>query len=356
MPHNKDLTPKTHAFPNLIGQIPLTRVKDYAHSIKVDLVKHDDPVKMLDGTYDFVKATWSADGRESERASYEEKMHAMSQMLQGKALTLGLETVQFIFRISGITRLDTHQIVRQRVGVTFSQQCSGDQFWTHHDVLVEPSIWTLDRHSSHRFIISALEAKKTYMSLLNTGEVSVQAARSILPHCLDTFIFMRVDLATLLFFHQKRIDNGSQTWQMNEISQQMADEVCKVFPDLKETFEKNKTRFKFQREASKDRKNTLSTGLYLPEPDDFPYHERDFLYQRTKNEMHRVAEHKVAEIPTEYYWGTTQITREQYDTAHLLYEAVNNTISENHCNNAEALNINMQANIQISRLIMGEKK
>lgn len=348
MPHNAKLTPKKHAFPNLIGQLPLTKVRDYSHSIRVELVKHDDPVKMLDGTYDFVKATWSEDGRESERASYEEKMHAMSQMLQGKALTLGLETVQFIFRISGITRLDTHQIVRQRIGVTFSQQCSGDQYWTHHDVLIEPSIW--HTNSGSQFIRTALEAKSMYANMLKDG-ISVQAARSILPHCLDTFIFMKVDLATLLFFHQKRIDDGSQTWQMNMISQQMADEVCKVFPDLKETFERNKTRFKFQKEASKDRKNTLSTGLYLPNPDEFDYHERDFLYQKTKNEMHLVGEFQGKKIPNQYYWGVLPIAKDQYDMARFVYDSAARLIASDHCNNEEAKLINIKATAEILRSI-----
>lgn len=336
MGHNPKLTPKIHAFPNLMGQMPLTRIRDYSRSIKVELVKHDDPVKMIEGTYDFVKATWSVDGRESERATSEQMQEALSQMLQGKSLQLGLETVNFIFRISGITRLDTHQIVRQRIGVTFSQQCSGDQFWTHHDILMEPAIDFSS--SSELFKKTALEAKMAYAQMVSDyNNVSLQAARSILPHCLDTFIFMKVDLATLLFFHQKRIDNGSQTWQMNYIAQQMADEVVKVFPDLASAFEKNKTRFKFQKEASKDRKNTLSTGLYLPDPDEFDYHEQDFLYQKTKDDMHFTHSKEMPEMSTEYYWGKTEITKQDYEDIELKYDTLNRTALKNHWGNIEVL-------------------
>lgn len=333
MPHSKLLTPKHHAFPRLFGQQPLTHLTDYSKSIKVDLVKHDDPVKMIDGTYDFAKATWSDDGRDSERDSYEQKQEALSQMLQGKTLQLGLETVSFIFRISGITRLDTHQIVRQRVGVTFSQQCSGDQFWTHHRLLVEPSIAFSGPELYSKFTANALNSKIVYQEMLDSEKISVQAARSLLPHCLDTFIFMKVDLATLLFFHQKRIDDGSQTWQMNMISQQMADEVTKVFPDLKDTFERNKTKFKFQTEASKDRKNTFSTGLYLPNPDSFDYHEKDFLYNKTKNQMHL----SKMTFPDEYYWGLKRINKDIYEEAHLEYDKVNRESNREHWDNREVL-------------------
>lgn len=341
MPHNKKLTPKPHAFPRLFGQTPLTIVKDYSKSIKVDLVKHDDPIAMIDGTYDFVKATWSEDGRESERASYEEKLETLEQMLSGKSLSLGLETVQFVFRISGITRIDTHQIVRQRIGVTFSQQCSGDQFWNHHNVLVEPSILAHPLYADP-FIHQALGNKMLYQQMLDTEEISVQAARSILPHCLDTFVFMKVDLATLLFFYQKRIDDGSQTWQMNEISRQMATEVSKVFPALEKVFEKHKTKFKFQKEASKDRKNSLSTGLYLPNPDEFEYHERDFLYNKTKNEMHFP---EGLEFEDKYYFGYGEVTKETYEEIQLKFKGIDILANKEHWDNYKI----WQENIKISK-------
>lgn len=349
MPHIDSLTPKPHAFPRLFGQLPLTRVRDYSRSIKVDLVKHDDPSTMLNGTYDFAKATWSEDGRESERATLQEKEDALSQMLAGKTLQLGLETVQFIFRISGITRIDTHQIVRQRVGVTFSQQCSGDQFWTHHDVLVEPSIkQELGPYSA--FLTTALQSKQVYQEMLDTQKISVQAARSILPHCLETFVFMRIDLATLLFFHQKRIDDGSQTWQMNEVAQQMADRVIEIFPQTAVAFEKSKTRFKFQVEASKDRTNSFSTGLYLPSPDNFEYHDQDFLYPQTKNKMHLVGDHKVDEFPTEYYLGTSRLSESEYKEFKAEYELVNKLAEKEHLTNDEILLANQNVNFRLMKL------
>lgn len=325
MPHVPELVPKKHAFNILFGQRPLTKFYDYRSAIKVELIKHDDPVAMMAGTYNFAKATWSLDGQEYERASAEQVQDAMDQMLSGKALGLGLETVNFMFRISGITRIDTHQIVRQRIGVTFSQQCSGDQFWNHQNCLVEPCIGA-DPALYEGFIRSTLEAKMFYARATNSQQVSIQAARSILPHNLETFIFMNTNLMTLLFFHQKRIDDGSQTWQINSIANQMAREVVKVFPKLKEVFEKNKTKFKFQVEASKDRSNMFSTGLYRPDPDTFDYNDRDFLYPATKTEMHLNKDR----VKTRRFWGMKEVTGAQFIIIQSMYDQLNEEVKYLH--------------------------
>lgn len=330
MSHVPELEPKHHAFRILFGQRPLTKFKDYRSNIKVDLIKHDDRESMLRGTYDFVKATWSEDGKESSRATEEEMQEALHAMLSGKALGLGLETVNFMFRISGITRVDTHQIVRQRIGVTFSQQCTGDRMMHHNDVLVEESIVNhpdlLDE-----FMKATLACKKSYANMIDSNELSIQAARGILPHNLETFIFMNVNLMTLLFFHQKRIDDGSQTWQINQIAQQMEDQVCEVFPELKAVFEKNKSKFKFQKEASADRKNLFSTGLYVPKQDEFDYNNRDFLYPMKKEEMH----YTNTPIEDRFFWGDREITKEQYDYIAGAYTLLDEDVKRNHFSNEE---------------------
>lgn len=314
MPHNPSLEPKQKAFRVLFGQKPLTKFKDYKSSIKVELIKYDDREQMLRGTYDFVKATWSEDGKESERATEEQMKDALNQMLSGKALGLGLETVNMMFRISGITRIDTHQIVRQRIGVTFSQQCTGDRFLTHNDAMVEEAV-AKDPDNLKAYMDATLAAKEAY-ALMNDNGVSIQAARAILPHNLETFIFMNTNLMTLLFFFQKRIDDGSQTWQINEIARQMAAEVVKVYPELEAVFEKHKTKFKFQKEASADRKNMFSTGLYIPKEDEFDYHENDFLYPMKKEEMHFTGN----PIEPRYFWGKQEVVEDEYNYIKDKYE------------------------------------
>lgn len=344
--HNPNLIPKKHAFRVLFGQKPLTRFKDYRQAIKVELLSPEPKELMMKRIYDFVKATWSEDGRESERATEAEMKDAMVQMLSGKALGLGLETINFTFRISGISRIDTHQIVRQRIGVTFSQQCTGDRMLHHNDVLVEECIADprLNLNLS-KFINSTCQSKMTYSEMIDDG-ISIQAARSILPHNLETFLFMNTNLTTLLFFHQKRIDDGSQTWQINEIARQMADRVCEVYPELTEVFERNKSKFKFQKEASADRTNSFSTGLYVPKDDDFDYHTRDFLYDKKKLDMH------FTNTPIEdmYFWGKTQITKNQYELIKLKYTTNDKLVHDTQPTNSEIFEMNARTNRELDEI------
>lgn len=315
MPHNDQLVPKKHAYKIRFDEVPLTRFKDYRSSIRVELLDPEPKEQMMKRLYQFVKATWADDPSENENPTHEQMSEAINAMLSGKALGLGLEATNLTFKISGITRIDTHQIVRQRVGVVFSQQCTGDRFLHHNDVLVEECI-AQDPRLLREFISATLKAKYTYYDMIRSRLVSIQAARSILPHNLETFILMNTNLSTFLFFHQKRIDDGSQTWQMNLIAQKMADEIIKTYPETKNVFDQNRTKFKFQVEASKDRKNTFSTSLYLPDPDTFEYHEEDFLYRETKSQMH------FTDIPIDdqYYYGYNAISKEMYDEIKQKYE------------------------------------
>jgi thymidylate synthase (FAD) len=343
MPHIETLTPKSHKFKILFGQRPLTRFKDYRKSISVKLLAPESKENMMNRIYGFVNATWADDPSYVESATTEQKLDALNQMLSGKALQLGLETVNFTFLISGISRVDTHQIVRQRIGVTFSQQCTGDRMMHHNDILVEECI-AKDPDQLAMFLHSTLENKNSYSSMIDNG-ISIQAARSILPHNLETFIWMNTNLATLLFFHQKRIDDGSQTWQINEIAQQMADRVCEVYPELKEVFERNKKKFKFQREASADRKNTFSTGLYVPKEDEFDYHERDFLYPSRKNSMHFTN----TPTPDKFYWGYSEITKDQYDAIKGVYDELDRQIHENNFSNEKIKQLAQNATHKLER-------
>ena len=328
MSHNENLVPKKHEFSILFGQTPLTKFKDYRSSIKVELLNPEPKETMMKRIYQFVKATWADDPSQNENATDQQMEDALNAMLSGKALGLGLETVNLTFKISGITRIDTHQIVRQRIGVTFSQQCTGDRMMHHNEVLMEECInGSLSRSD---FIGATLDAKLTYAKMIDNG-VSIQAARTILPHNLETFIFMNTNLATLLFFYQKRIDDGSQTWEINEVARQMADQVCKAYPELAQVFDKAKKKFRFQREASADRANTFSTSLYLPKEDEFEYHNRDFLYNATKEDMHFTE----TPVEDEYFWGKRKVSRNAYEVIKKMYKELDEQIHEENPSNEE---------------------
>jgi len=342
MPHNPSLISKKHAYKILLGQKPLTRFQDYRKSIQVDLIKYDDKKSMLKGIYDFVKASWSEDGLDSIRATEDQMQEALEAMLSGKTLSLGLETINLMFRISGISRIDTHQIVRQRVGVTFSQQCTGDRFLNHNNVLVEECI-AEQSDILEEFIEATLLAKNNYAKMVDRN-ISIQVAREIMPHNLETFIYLNTNVQTLLFFYHKRVEDGSQTWQMNEISRQMAEEVCRVYPEMKPVFEKHKKTFTLQKDQSADRKNQFSSSLYVPKDDEFEYHIRDFLYDKTKEQ----AVFTNTSIDYRYFWGYREITEYQYSKIKKMYSELDSSITNNNFTNAEILKLAQDLNYSIT--------
>jgi thymidylate synthase (FAD) len=345
MPHVETLTPKKHAFNVKFGQLPLTHFKDYRKSIKVELLEPEPKDKMMKRIYQFVKATWSDTSEENANPTQEQMQEALSAMLSGKALQLGLETVNLTFKISGINRVDTHQIVRQRIGVTFSQQCTGDRDLRHNDVLVDECICS-NNDLLDEFLKTTLRTKDSYSKMSDSLLVSIQTARTILPHNMETYILMNTNLATLLFFHQKRIDDGSQTWSINVIAQQMADEVCKAYPELVSVFEKNKTRFQFQRKASADRTNNFSTGLYVPKDDEFDYHLRDFLYQKKKEEMHFTG----TPIQDKFYWGRTEVNEDVYSQIQEAYETNCRFAHDMGLSNEEIIEMNNKTNLKFANV------
>lgn len=349
MPHVNNLIPKKHPMKLLFGQKSLTKFEDYRQSIKVELLNPEPKDQMMRRIYQFVKATWADSSDENSNPTIEQMEEALNAMLSGKSLQLGLEATNLTFKISGITRIDLQQIVRQRIGVVFSVQCSGDRDIRHNSILVEECI-AQESDLLQSYIDSVLHAKNSYEKMTDSLKISIQAARSIIPESRELFMLMNTNLSTLLFFHQKRIEDGSQTWQINEIAQQMADSVCEVYPEMKEVFERNKSKFKFQKEASADRKNSFSTGLYIPKVDEFEYHNMDFLYPVKKVDMHFTG----TPIKPMYFWGMQEVSEDQYNFIKNEYSKLNIEIRENHYSNegilekARALNSEILPQLQLT--------
>lgn len=347
MPHLNTLTPKQHPFRIVFGQKALTHYKDYRKAIKVELLNPEPKEQMMRRIYQFVRATWADTPEQNANPTEEQMSEGLTAMLSGKSLGLGLEATNLTFKISGISRVDLQQIVRQRIGVVYSVQCTGDRDLRHSEILVEESI-AKNASNLTSFIDAINLTKSSYVAMVDSQGVSIQAARLVLPEAREGFMFMNTNLSTLMFFHQKRIDDGSQTWEINQIAQKMADAVCEVYPELAGVFEKNKTKFKFQREASADRKNTFSTGLYLPKVDDYDYHERDVLYPMTKEQMHFTN----TPIEDTYYWGLMKLSKKQYDLVQNKYAENNKKIHSNCPPNEEILKMNRQTNSELSNLFL----
>lgn len=268
----------------LKGETPKTTFLDGLDSIEVNLIHWPDEKTNL-SSYAFQKATWAdkpyipgADIKFDNKLLQELNIEAF----QGNGLPLSLELYDFTFAIGGITRIVTHQIVRNRIGATYSQQCSGDKDWRHHNVLVPRSLYK-NKHLYEKFKQNILEAKMLYSEMLDTMEIPILDARRVLPHCLETFIYVKFNLMTLMSFIQKRDCTQTQEPEMVIVARKMRDSVLQKFTFMAKLLE-NKCKNGNCFYTRSDR--LTGTSMFIPDKlHDFDYNKKNFIYGKTVFEM-----------------------------------------------------------------------
>jgi len=304
MPHSDSVPLKEKPANVLVNEKPKTTFKDAFDSIGVDLIYHpSDDVNLV--AYGFQKATWSdkpyVPGKD-KKADAKLKESLKIEAMQGNGLPLSLELYDFVFAVSGVSRIITHQIVRTRVGATYSQQCSGDKDWRHHDALVPRSI-AQNQKLYDAFKKSVLDSKQLYADMLDTMEVPILDARKVLPHCLETFIYVKYNLATLVTFIKKRDCVQTQEPEMVLIARKMRAAVLAKYPQLADLLQNECQRHNCFYTRS-DR--LVGTSMFLPDADhDFEYNKNNFIYDKNVHEM----VYDLPSVPTERYVGSAKAAR-----------------------------------------------
>lgn len=284
MPHDPTVPTREKPADVLKGQDPQTTFVDSLDSVSVTLIHWPDNKTDLVG-HAFQTATWESKpylpGINARRDEVvEDGLRILA--FEDKGLPLSLELYDFVFCVDGISRIVTHQIVRNRIGATYSQQASGDKDWRHHRALVPRSIY----HNSDiwpRFRQQVLESKKLYADMLDTMAVPILDARRILPHCLETFIYVKFNLVTLISFIRKRDCVQTQEPEMVIVARRMRQAVLEKFPHLDKMFE-NQCKNNQCYYTKSDRQ--VGTSMFLPDDNhDFIYNKANFIYGKTVHEM-----------------------------------------------------------------------
>lgn len=124
-----------------------------------------------------------------------------------------LEHASVTFKISGISRACSHQLVRSRLA-SFCQQsqryCKIDV--SNEDWFVKPN--SID---SKGFVEQIQSAGKLYQELLEEG-VKTEDARYVLPECCKTEIVMTMNARELNHTFRMRLDKSAQ-WEIRNLFQ-----------------------------------------------------------------------------------------------------------------------------------------
>ena len=159
----------------------------------------------------------------------------MRSLVEGGALGHAMECLNVNVSVSGVTRIFTHQLVRQRIGITFSQQCSGEVDWRHAQVLIPRACkeWWED------IVQHSISCKEMYAGMVDSKTISLQEARYILPQTLATHIHFKCSLATLFQLYAKRCCTMSQTWEMVLFCEKLKQGILSNYPELAPMFKEN---------------------------------------------------------------------------------------------------------------------
>ena len=194
--------------------------------MKVELLSHTpDALNLLLRT----KNTRLAFNEDPAEWSEQQKAEHLAYMLG--TIKSSWEFVDYTFRISGVTRAFTHQLVRTRTG-SYAQESQRTVDVRDNGVLIPPQLEdeaTLGFETdAMRFERYADQALDNYGKLIERG-IAIQDARGILPTNISTSIIAKFDLRTLHETAKVRLCTRTQG-EYQLVFRCMRDQVLAVHP------------------------------------------------------------------------------------------------------------------------------
>ena len=290
MPVNNDLTPITLPMDLKFGKDPVTNFQNNLDALKVELVDAPTAEQARSVAWHYVKATWADTPSEIDptEANDQLKSKNLLDVLQFRALPTPMECLGFTFRLSGLSFQEVTHIIRHRAG-SFAAQCTGDRDLRDDDAVIPESVENSPEFLA-RYKQLVEDSKKLYSDMTDSKVVSMMDAHMILPKCMTSFYYMRLNLKDLIGFVKQRQDRQIQPAADNILAARMAIEACKAIPELTQVFNFDKPDFHYIntfRVKEGDRWVSRGTNLYWPEPknDTFDFHPEDTIYQCKREEL-----------------------------------------------------------------------
>lgn len=220
--------------------------------LKVKLINYtSEPEKLIASA---AKMCYSQVGIDSiEKKLDEESTKKFINMLMSIGHESPIEHITFTFAVEGISRTLSHQLVRHRIGSSYSQQSQRYVKLEQFEYVIPPSIKQDDK-AKELFIrameedqkyyneISALLYEKHLKDLQSQGlsikdaeskaeKMSIEDARYIFPNACETKIVLTMNARALFNFFKQRCCNRAQ-WEIRNLATQMYKLVYKVAPTL----------------------------------------------------------------------------------------------------------------------------
>ncbi|HPJ12365.1 MAG TPA: FAD-dependent thymidylate synthase [Caldisericia bacterium] len=140
-----------------------------------------------------------------------------------------MEHISFSFHIEGISRACSHQLVRFRIGVSFTQRSQRYTDESNLQIILPPTIEKND--SAHNQYIRMLEEiQQLYCNLMRLG-IPKEDARFILPNAASTSLIMTMNFRELMHACHLRLCTKAQ-WEIQRLFHAIKKEIHAYSPFL----------------------------------------------------------------------------------------------------------------------------
>jgi len=171
-------------------------------------------------------------GDELKAALTPEKVKGLLQNVLGMGHFSVLEHISFTFLIEGVSRVTTHQLVRHRIGCSYSQKSQRYVREKEPEFVIPPKI-AKDPEKKEEFLKTCREAFSAYCDLVDRG-IHQEEARYLLPQALESKIVVTMNGRALHHFFSLRCCTRAQG-EIRTMAQKMLNLVKGKAPLLFET-------------------------------------------------------------------------------------------------------------------------
>lgn len=139
-----------------------------------------------------------------------------------------IEHVSFTFRIEGVSRALTHQLVRHRIA-SYSQRSQRFVDEGEFTYVIPPNV-EKDEKARGLFISFMEDSKDLYHRLRGMG-IPKQDARFVIPNACESMIYVTMNARSLRNFLRLRLAKDAQ-WEIRKLATEMFDLAYRVGPEL----------------------------------------------------------------------------------------------------------------------------
>ena len=164
-----------------------------------------------------------------------ESIDSFVEMLGGMGHESPFEHVSFTFGVEGVSRTLTHQLVRHRIGASYSQKSQRYVTEGQFEYVIPPSIEN-NKEAKEIFIQAMEEDQKRYDDIVEIltrehkdKKKAIEDARFVLPNACETKIVVTMNARALFNFFALRCCTRAQ-WEIRELANQMLGCVREVAP------------------------------------------------------------------------------------------------------------------------------